>query len=294
MNKKYTGIFVANTTPFKKDGTLDLNGLASEIDYLIKSKVNGFFVAGTYGEGPMMNLDELNEYFNTYSDVVKGRVPIIAQVGAVTLEQTLEQAKIAEEAKVDALAAIPPFYFPHDDDALTDFYESLCRATSLPVFIYNNPWRSGNKISPNLLGRLTKIPNLIGMKDSSDSLQEFCRHKIAAGPDFNLMIGNDDITLGAFVMGAQGGIIVLAALYPDIYVNLYKAFKAGNLEEAKKLQIEAMKIRMVLKGGPYISTYKAVLNLLGRNGGYAKQPIRMPSEEEMDRIKKGLKELGRL
>lgn len=294
MNQKYSGIFVANPTPFKKDGTLDADGLVSEIDYLVKEEIDGFFIAGTYGEGPMMDLDELAEYFNIFSQEVKGRVPIIAQVGAVTLKQAIKQAEIAEIAKVDALAAIPPYYYPHDEKALFDFYENLCKATSLPVFVYNNQWRSGNKITSSLLSKLAKISNLIGMKDSSDSLQEFCSHKMAVGPEFNLLIGNDDIALGGFLMGAQGAIIVLAGVFPDIYVKLYRAYKAGNLEVAKKLQYEAIRIRTVLKAGPYISTYKEVLNLLGRKGGYCKQPIRLPSKEEMDYIKAGLKKLGRL
>lgn len=294
MDQKYKGIFAANTTPFKKDGTLDVNGLASEIDYLIKSGIDGFFAGGTYGEGPMMSVDEYADYITIYTKAINGRVPVIAQIGSTSLAQAIKQAESAETANVDALAAIPPYYYPHDENAILDFYQDLCKATSLPLFIYNNPWRSGNKISPSLLGKLAKIPRVIGMKDSSDSLQEFCKYKITAGPEFNLFIGNDDMTLGAFIMGAQGGIIVLAGLFPDIYTEMYKAFKAGNIEKAKQLQNEAIKIRMVLKIGPYVSTYKALLTLLGRNGGYSKKPIRMPSQEEMDRIKAGLKELGRL
>ena len=290
MDKKYTGIFSANTTPFNADGTLNVAGMKSEIDYMLKSGIKGFFIGGTYGEGPMMSSEEYEEYINAFSEFVNGRGTIIAQIGANSLKRTVRQAEFAEAAKVDSVAAITPMYYPHDDAAIEGYYNDLCKSTELPVFIYNNPFRSGNRLSPSLVRKLSKIPGICGMNDSSDSLTEFCRYKMSTDPDFNLMIANDDMTLSAFMMGAQGGVIVLAGLFPELYVSMYEEFLEGNFETARELQNRAIAIRMILKTGPYISTYKAVLNLLERPGGYSKKPIRMPSLDEMKVIEKGLKE----
>jgi len=294
MSDKYQGIFAANTTPFKEDGRLDETALGSEIDYLIRQGIKGFFAGGTYGEGPMMSVAEYGDYIKAYLAAVSGRVPVIAQIGATSLEVAVQQGKLAEKAGADSVAAIMPFYFPHDDQAIYGYFQDLAAAVDLPLFVYNNPWRSGNTLSPALLGKLAQIPGVIGIKDSCDSIQDFCKYKMQAGPDFKMMIGNDDMTLSALLMGADGGIIVLAGLFPDLYVNMHQAFLAGDLARARELQFEAIRIRMVLKKGPYISTYKAVLSLLGRPGGASKKPTRMPTAEEMAAIEKGLKELGRL
>lgn len=291
---KYKGILVANTTPFNEDGSLNKKLLEKEINYLIKEGVKGFFAGGTYAEGPMMSPEEYKEYIETFAEINNNRVTIISQVGATTLTQAIQQAKYAESVRVDAIAAIPPFYYPHDDIALYDFYKALSEATSLPLFIYNNPSRSGNKISPNLLSKLSKVPGIIGMKDSSDNIKEFIKYKMSVDKDFVLLVGDDDYTVCAFLMGAQGGVIVSALLFPKIYINMFNEFNKGNLKEAVKFQYEAIKIRMIMKNGPYISTYKEVLKLLGREGGFTKKPLRMPTEEEMNTIKSGLKNLGYL
>lgn len=291
-NNKFKGIFAASVTPFTKEGDLDIPALKEEIEYLISKGIDGFFIGGTYGEGPMMTSEEYETYVNTFSETVNGRVGIIAQVGATSLKQTLKQAEAAEKAKVDALAAIPPFYFPHDDEAIYQYYQDLCSNTNLPVYIYNNPERSGCRITPKLLERLAKIPGLAGMKDSSNSITDFTRYKAVVGSDFNMLIGNDDFTLGALLMGADGGVIVMAGVFPELYVDLYNAFKAGDFEKAREIQYRALSIRSVLKKGPYISTYKAVLGMLGRNAGYCRKPIRELTESEYDTIHQGLTELG--
>lgn len=283
---------VASTTPFDEDGNLDKKLFKDEINYLISAGIKGFFASGTYGEGPMMSPIEYKEYIETLSEINDSRVTIISQVGATNLKQVLEQAKYAETAKVDAIAAIPPFYYPHDENALYTFYEALCSSTSLPVFIYNNPERSGNKITPELLKRLSLIPGIIGMKDSGNSIKEFSKFKMAVDEDFVLLVGDDDYTVCAFLMGAKGAVIVLAMLFPEIYIEMFNEFKRGNLERAVALQFKAIQIRSILKKGPYVSTYKVVMKLMGRDGGYAKKPLRMPTDEEVKIIQAGLKKLG--
>jgi len=292
--KKYEGILVANTTPFNEDGSLNKKMFEEEINYLINAGVKGFFASGTYGEGPMMSPEEYKIYIEAFAEINNKRATIISQIGATNLAQALQQLKYAESAGIDAVAAIPPFYYPHDDKALYDFYKVLSEATSLPIFIYNNPTRSGNKITPSLLSKLAKIPGILGMKDSSSDIKEFTKFKMAVDKDFVLLVGDDDYTVCAFLMGAQGAVIVLALLFPKIYVDMFNEFKKGNLEEAVKLQYKAMQIRMIMKKGPYISTYKEVLKLLGRDGGFTKKPLRMPTEEEMRIIESGLKNLGYL
>ena len=291
---KYEGILVANTTPFDEDGKLNKELFKDEINYLIDKGIKGFFASGTYGEGPMMTSLEYKEYIETLSTINDNRVTIISQVGATNLKQALEQAKYAESAKIDAIAAIPPFYYPHDERALYNFYETLCDSTSLPVFIYNNPERSGNKITLELLKKLSTIPGMIGMKDSGSSIKEFTKFKMSVDDNFVLLVGDDDYTVSAFLMGANGAVIVLAMLFPEIYIEMFNEFKKGNLEKAVELQFRAIQIRSVLKKGPYVSTYKEVMKLMGRDGGYAKKPLRMPTDEEMKVIRAGLEKLGYL
>jgi dihydrodipicolinate synthase/N-acetylneuraminate lyase len=242
----------------------------------------------------MMSPLEYKEYIETLSEINENRVTIISQVGATNLTQALEQLRYAESAQIDAIAAIPPFYYPHDEKALYDFYKTLCDSTSLPVFIYNNPERSGNKITPELLKKLSTLPGMIGMKDSSSNIKEFTKFKMSVDDNFVLLVGDDDYTVSAFLMGAKGAVIVLATLFPEIYVEMFNEFKKGNLERAVELQFKAIQIRSVMKKGPYVSSYKEVMKLMGRDGGYAKKPLRLPTDEEMGLIRSGLEKLGYL
>lgn len=292
MLSRVKGIIVASVTPFHEDGSLDNEALKSHVDFMIKGGVHGFFCAGTYGEGPMLSPDDYREVSKAFVEATAGRVPVIFQVSAPSTIQAVEQAHIVSEAGVDVIAAVPAYYYKHDEDSLVEYFETLCKATDKPVFIYDNPGRTGNPVTPALFKRLINIDSIVGMKDSSDSIVHFQKCAMIVGGDFKMIIGSDDFLLAGLIAGAQGAVVVLGNVFPSLMVALWDAFNAAEMEKALELQFEILRIRDVLRKGPYVSTYKEAVRLLGGNAGYARRPLRPLTDKERVDLESGLRGLG--
>lgn len=286
------GVIVASLTPFREDGTLDREALQAHIDYMIQAGVHGFFCAGTYGEGPMMSPDDYRDVSRAFVKATAGRVPLIFQVSAPSTLHAVEQARIVTEENVDYIAAVPAYYYKHDEDSLIEYFRTISGATDKPIFIYDNPGRTGNPITPALLKRLAQIDRIVGMKDSSDSIVHFEKCQMAVGPDFRMIIGSDDFYLAGLAMGAQGAILVLGNVFPKLMVDLWDAFHAGDMTRARLLQYEIIRIREVLSKGPYVSPYHDAVRLMGRDAGVARKPLRPLSEKERADLENGFRKLG--
>jgi dihydrodipicolinate synthase/N-acetylneuraminate lyase len=292
MLSKVRGVIVASLTPFHEDGSLDHDALKSHVDFMIDGGVHGFFCAGTYGEGPMLSPDDYREVSQAFVEASAGRVPVIFQVSAPSTMQAVEQVRIVTEAGVDVVAAVPAYYFKHDEDSLVEYFETLSAATDKPVFIYDNPGRTGNPVTVSLFKRLIENDRIVGMKDSSDSIVHFQKCLMEAGSDFKMIIGSDDFLVAGLVAGAQGAVVVLGNVFPRLLVDLWDAFTAGDVDRAIELQFEILRIRDVLKGGPYVSTYKEAVRLVGGNAGYARRPLRPLTDKEKAGLESGLRDLG--
>lgn len=291
MGKKIEGVIVAAITSFTQEGKIDEDALREHIKFLAEKGVNGIFASGTYGEGPMFSPDDHRRFDRLMVDATRENdMFMIAQVGAPSTRQAIQQAKIAAEAEVDAIAAVPAFYYKHNEEAIFSYFRDVSSATDLPFYIYNNPARTGFEITPEFLSKLKRLKNIVGMKDSSNSLLTFCKFKQVVEDEFNLIIGTDDIVLAGFLMGAKGAVVVMGNVFPEIPVQLYRAFIQGNYEKAVQLQYKILEIRAALKG-PYISTYKEALDILGKRGGYARKPLRELTPEEKEKLKVKLRNL---
>lgn len=292
MVDRVRGVIVASLTPFREDGAVDHDALNSHVDFMIEGGVHGFFCAGTYGEGPMLSLEDYGEVSEAFVEATAGRVPVIFQVSATTTRRAVEQARIVTEAGVDVIAAVPAYYYKHDEDSLAAYFESLCEATDKPVFIYDNPGRTGNPVTPALFERLIQNDRIVGMKDSSDSIVHFQKCAMVAPSDFRMIIGSDDLLVAGFAAGAQGAVVVLGNVFPRLTVDLWDAFNAGDMEKANELQFKVLRVRDVLKKGPYVSTYKEAVRLVGGDAGYARRPLRLLTEKEKTEVEAGLRQLG--
>lgn len=295
MKTNIKGVITACITPFTEDGEIYEEALAEHVRFLIKEGVNGLFVCGTYGQGPLMSSEQRKKAIRIIVETSNRRVPVIAHVGTANTEDAIQLSKYATDTGADAVAVVPPWYYRHDERAIIAHYKAIASATSLPVFVYNNPDRTGISITPEILSKLAEIDNLFGVKDSGESLTQFCRGmRLVNKQDFLHIFGSDDQSLAGLVMGAAGIIVALANAFPQYHVGLYKAFLNGDYLKARELQLQAIAVREVLKKGPYISIVHEVINMLGRKGGFAKKPLRQATDEEKRIVKEGLKAFGLL
>jgi len=265
------GIIPPLTTPFAADGSVYEKGLRQLVEFQIEKGSHGLFVCGTYGSGPLMTVEERMRVLEIVLDQARHRIVVIAHVGTASTRDSVELARHAAGAGADCVASIPPYYYHHDERSLIEYFRGLVQSSSVPVYVYNNPKTSGVAITPSLLQRLADT-GVAGMKDSAFSYIEFTHFVLAMEkrPEFRLIAGTEGIALPAWMAGAKGCVSGLANAFPEIMVDLWNAFEAGNYPEAARLQLKVNKARQILHIPS--STNAAIYRVLQERGVDAGQP----------------------
>ena len=281
-------------TPFKADGALYEDGIRKIMNFLLERGVKGFFICGTYGTGPAMTVEERKRTAEIVIDGAKGKSKVIVHIGSSNVDAIFDLAKHAEEIGADAVATVPPFYYAYDGETIVNFFKELVSRVDIPVFVYNNPARSGNPITVRLLKRLAEV-GVAGMKDSCFDLIKFYEFMVnMTEKSFELIIGTESLLVPAYLAGARACISGLANVFPEIVVKTFNLLREGRYEEAARVQLEMIKLRAVLHQAPtYPSVFEA-LRLRGVDVGYPKPPFRRLTKDEIKRLEEGLKRLGYL
>jgi len=296
VNSQIRGVIPPLTTPFKRDGTLYEEGLRRLLDFQINKGSLGVFLCGTYGSGPLMSLNERKKVVEVSVDQINNRISAIVHVGTANTKDSVELAKHAEEIGADAVASVPPYYYKHDERTIQEYYKRLVEAVKIPVYVYNNPRRSGFSITPPFLSKLHDV-GVKGIKDSGFSLVEFSHFLIECGDreDFTFIIGTEALAFPALMMGAKGCISGLANVFPEPVVDLYNSVMKGNYEEAAKLQLRVNEARRILHiAGSSIAACYTMLNERGVEVGMPKLPILPVTTEALDQMEKEFKRMGLL
>ncbi|MDN5337339.1 MAG: hypothetical protein PWQ20_409 [Thermotogaceae bacterium] len=288
MEKKFFGIYPAALVPFDEEGKIDFNVWEKYIDFLITKGVNGLFLLGTNGEGPLLNMEEKKELLKIAINVCAKRVPVIVQVGEITTDKAIELAKFSAQIGVDAVAALPHYYFKLNDTSILEAFEEIARAVEpLPFFVYNIPGYTGNPVKDSILIKLKeKASNLVGIKNSEQDLAKLMGYKIKFGEDFVVMTGTDSLVAPSILMGADGAVSAIADVFPEFCSKLYEEASKGNVEAAKRMQFELLKIRELTKS---FSDSRAVLKYIAQKRGIFKnsivrKPLKGLSAEEIKTI----------
>lgn len=286
------GIIPAVVTPFKGDN-IDVNAFEKLLNFLIDRGVDGLFVAGTNGEGPLLSKGEKELLFRSAVEITRGRVPVIAQIGEITTKDTIDVGESAVKSGVSAVAMVSPYYFKLEDSALKRHFISVARALEpIPVYLYNLPGNTGNSIKPSLAKAIIEnADNVKGIKDSSKDLQTLEDFIYELGPDRDVIVGTDSLILPALIMGAKGAISALANPLPELCVGVYKDFLSRDLESAKEKQYILNNIRTITKQFSSISALKVMLRLRGIDVGTVRPPLGEVTAEQEEVLKKILEEL---
>lgn len=296
--KEFIGIIPPMLSSFTEDGEINEKGIKEIIRFTLPH-VNGFYPIGTYGCGPLMDINERKRVLEIILDEVNGKVPVVAHVGAASTKQTVELAKHAKSAGASGVGAISPYYSPNlPEENLFFHFANLIDAVNeeeFPVFVYNNFNLSQNTIEPKLLKKLAEY-GLRGCKDSSFDLVNFYLFKDAVSdyPDFNLIIGTEAIFMGAFDAGATGTVCGIGNVYPEILEKMYKQYTAGEREEAIQTQKLILKIRVITKYGATIPTMHYILKMRGIDGGHSRSPYIDIADGTKQKVKEALSELNLL
>lgn len=273
----FGGVVTPIVTPIDADGSVDHNALRTLVTFLLDHGIHGVMVNGSTGEGMLLRLAERREILETVVDTVDGRCLVIAHVGCASTRDTISLTHHAQAAQVDAISAIVPYYYPYDDDSLLAHFSAVgAAARDLPMLVYTFPNNARNDVSPELLAHMQKrIPNLMGIKASTNDLTQVQRYIEASRDGFLVLSGADTLMLAALAVGVSGAVSGNSNAFPEVFLALYDAFQASDLDRALVLQksVNAI-VRSLACGGCYIARLKAMLQRRGLPGGEVLAPMR--------------------
>ena len=286
------GIIPAMVTPFDKKGEVNEVILRELVDYLIEGGVHGLFPVGSQGEFYALEEEEKKKIFEIVLDQAKGKIPVYAGTGAITTKETITLTKMAEDIGADAVSIITPFFISPSQDELYCHYLSVARSTRLPVIIYNNPSRTGVNFSADLVARLSKVDNIVGIKDSSGDMTLISEYIRKTDDDFSVLAGRDTLIFGTLLYGGKGAIAATANITPKLVLEIYEAYIRGDIDRAKQAQAKLAPLRLAFSLGSFPVVIKDALKLIGIDVGDARAPIRSLSNDKKKILKNILMELG--
>jgi N-acetylneuraminate lyase len=287
------GVIVPLVTPFDAQNRVDDAGVRRVVDFVVSKGVHAVMVGGTTGEGMLLSLDERKHQLETVVEQVNGRIPVIAHIGCIDTGSTVELGKHARQAGATVISAIVPYFFSFSDEQLYRHFLTVAESVpDMPMLLYAFPGNAKNDISPALLGRLLQAaPNIVGIKSSNDDLNRFQEYVQVGGEGFTGCFGVDELMLGGLVFGAKAQISGNSNSFPEPFVQLYEAFMAGNLQRAQQLQQIVNAVIRLHQGGRTTAFFKATLALRGIPAGHVRPPMCELTAEELEEVKKAVKEL---
>lgn len=231
-------------TPLRPDASLDVRSVERIVAHVVEGGVNGLFVLGSTGEAPSLSIEMRISVLRSIAKAAPADVRVIANVSDAAMEHTLQLAEQAASGGAVAVALSPPSYFSLDQEQLRAYVEHFCERSPLPVFLYNIPQFAHTPFEPETVCNLAELRNVIGLKNSDGSL-DYLR-KVQSGlrrrTNFSLLVGNEETLLPALRMGADGGVCGGANMFPQIFVELFRAATEGRAVEAERLQEIVVKL----------------------------------------------------
>ncbi|GAB3716689.1 dihydrodipicolinate synthase family protein [Spirosoma flavus] len=272
-NVLFHGVIAYPITPFDQEGKVDVDLFKSLVERLIVTGSHGIAPLGSTGVLPYLTDEEKESLTEATIQQVKGRVPVLVGVSNLTTERTVYHARFAERAGATAVMIIPMSYWRLTDDEIVAHYDTVAKAISIPIMAYNNPATGGVDMSPALLKRLLRIPNVTMIKESTGDIQRMHYLRRQLGEDVAFFNGSNPLALAAFAAGARGWCTAAPNLIPELTIKLYDAFQGGLWNAAQQTfyqQFDVLQF-IVQKGLP--RAIQAGLELQGINGGELRAPL---------------------
>lgn len=273
----FEGVFPAIITPFTRapDHHLDLEGLRSNIEFLISHGVHGIVPCGSTGESATLTFEEHEQVIGATVDAVNGRVPVLAGAGSNNTSEAVRFTKAARNLGADGALIISPYYNKPNRSGLVKHFSALADL-DIPIVLYNVPGRTGQNLQPDLVVELADNPNIVGIKEASGNLGQVSRIlEDTQDKDFEVLSGDDALTLPILALGGSGVISVAANIEPALMVGMYEAMKKGDLEEARRLHYRLSP----LFRGMFIETNPIPVKKAVELRGMAAGPVRLPLDE---------------
>ena len=287
----FKGCGTAISTPFDENG-VNLKEFERLIENQIQNKVDAIIVCGTTGESSTMTTEEKKQAIECAVKTANGRIPIIAGTGGNNTKQVIENSKLAESLGVDGLLIVTPYYNKCTQKGLVEHYKVIAQSVSLPIILYSVPSRTGVNIEPKTCLELSKIENIVAIKEASGNISQVAEIAHLCGDNLHIYSGNDDQILPILSLGGLGVISVLSNVKPEYTHNIVQNFFSGNIEKATKMQLDALPLIKALFSEVNPIPVKAALNIQGYDFGIPRLPLTPMTAEKMEVLKQELNSLN--
>ena len=281
----FSGAFTALITPFK-NGEVDVEALEGLVEFQIRQGIDGLVPCGTTGETPALSESEDRLVVETVVRVAEGRVPVVAGTGSNSTDMAIKYTKMAEKAGADGSLQVAPYYNKPTQEGLFRHFAAIAENTSLPLILYNIPGRTSVTISPETMARLAEIPNIVGVKDSTLSMNMISDVKHLCGEDFDVLSGDDPMTLPLMSLGGTGVISVASNVAPAAVSEMVGALNSGDFERGRELHYELLPLFRALFVETNPIPVKAAASLLGLCSDEMRLPLVPMSGENLRRLQK--------
>ncbi len=290
----FTGSGVAIVTPMHADGSVNYPVLKELIEFQLENGTDAIIICGTTGEASTMTDQEQIDAVRFTVETVAKRAVVLAGAGSNDTAHAIELAKGCEATGVDGVLLVTPYYNKTTQKGLIKHYTAIANSINIPVLLYNVPGRTGLSISPKTCYELSKVKNIVGIKEASGNFSNIAEIAALCGPDFDLYSGNDDQNIPILSLGGKGVISVLANVAPKQTHDMVEKFLSGDTKGAAKLQLESIELINALFCEVNPIPVKTALNLMGFDVGPCKAPLCEMEEEHIEQLKTAMKNYGLL
>lgn len=287
----FTGAFTAIVTPFK-DGKVDEAALRGLIRFGIDGGITGIVPCGTTGESPTLSHEEHNRVIEITVQEVAGQVKIIAGTGSNSTEEAVALTRHAQSVGADAALMVSPYYNKPSQEGLYQHFKTVAESVDIPIVLYNIQGRTAVNIENSTMERLSRIPNIVGVKEASGSILQMSEVIRLCGRDFDVLSGDDQMTFPLMALGGKGVISVVTNIVPAKMSALVKSMLNGEIEKARAVHFEIYELcqNMFVETNPI--PVKAALALMGKIAPEFRLPLCPPSPENLDKIRAVLEKYG--
>ncbi len=287
----FEGVIPALITPFKDNGSLDEEGVKTNVEFLVEQGVDAVVPCGSTGESATLSHEEHVRVIELVVDASK--VPVIAGTGSNNTAEAIGLTKKAEDIGADAAMVICPYYNKPSDKGLVEHFTKIAESTDLPIILYNVPGRTAKNIPPEVVAKLAKIDNIVGIKEASGDLVQMAEIiQMTQDDDFVLLSGDDALTLPILSIGGRGVISVAANVAPKLMKDLVESYMNGDLEGAKATHYRLMPLFKALFIDTNPIPVKKACELIGMAAGKPRLPLVELSDEKTEILKNVMKNLG--
>jgi len=287
----FKGCLTALITPFR-NGDIDDKAFQSFVDWQVKEGINGVVVCGTTGESPTLSHKEHMRLTELCMEAVRRRVPVLAGTGSNSTEETIEFAKHAERAGADAQLVVTPYYNKPTQEGLYLHFKAVHDSCGLPIIIYNIPSRSAVDMTIETMTELARLPRIIGVKDATSDLTRPVRTKLAIGPDFSLLGGDDGTSLAYLAQGGQGVISVSSNVAPKLCVEMQDTWQRGDVLKAQQMNEVLTPLHQALFLETSPSPVKYAASLLGLSTPDVRLPLCQIKDATKARVRAAMGQAG--